>query len=306
MNDGAGFCIHALDAGYGSRRVLSQLSLAPAAPGSMIGLLGPNGAGKSTVLRACARLLPVQGELRLGSLDLLRCPRDQHLRHVAYLPQVLPQASTLRVLESIAGALRATRPDLRVGEREARLQAVLTELQLLPLALRRLDQLSGGQRQMVGLAQALVRRAPLMLLDEPTSALDLRWQMLTLQALRQAARERGAIVCVAMHDLNLAARHCDRLVLLGAPGTACLQRGAGAVAGPPWVACTGGLLAEGAPDAVLRPELLRAAYGIEARVERSAGQACVVLVERALSLPEWTGAGVHRVDAPSLRARRRV
>ncbi|MCW8201003.1 ABC transporter ATP-binding protein, partial [Verminephrobacter aporrectodeae subsp. tuberculatae] len=61
---------------------------------------------------------------------------------------------------------------------------------------------------------------------------------------------------------------------------------------PPWVACTGGLLAEGAPDAVLRPELLRAAYGIEARVERSAGQACVVLVERALPLPEWAGAGI--------------
>ncbi|AGK47238.1 ABC transporter family protein [Burkholderia thailandensis MSMB121] len=81
-----------------------------------------------------------------------------------------------------------------------------------------LDSLSGGQRQMVGLAQVLVRHTPLLLLDEPTSALDLRWQLLALEAMRDAASRRAAIVVVAMHDLNLASRFCDRMVLLGPDG----------------------------------------------------------------------------------------
>jgi iron complex transport system ATP-binding protein len=252
--------INALDVAYGSRHVLSQLRLAEVQPGSVVGVLGPNGVGKSTLLRAIARLVPAHGEVRLGTLDLLACRRLEHLRHVAYLPQTLPQGSSLRVLEVIVGALRATCPNLAAGERDERLQSVLDGLHLMPLALRRLDQLSGGQRQMVGLAQVLVRRAPLMLLDEPTSALDLRWQMHTLRALREAARERGAVVCLAMHDLNLAARSCDRLVLLGA----------------------GGLLADGTPVEVLRPELLREAFQVDARIERVGGQAPIVLVDRAV------------------------
>lgn len=253
--------IEAVEVAYGARRVLPPLSLHAVPPGSVVGVLGPNGVGKSTLLRAIARLVPARGEVHLGGIDLLRCRREERLRHVAYLPQTLPQASSLRVLEVIVGALRATCPALPAAEREARVAAVLAELQLLPLALARLDRLSGGQRQMVGLAQVLVRRTPLLLLDEPTSALDLRWQMRTLQALRGVARERGAIVCLAMHDLNLAARHCDRLVLLG----------------------PGGLLAEGPPDAVLRATLLREAFAVEARVERDARQVPVVVVERALT-----------------------
>jgi iron complex transport system ATP-binding protein len=181
---------------------------------------------------------------------------------VAYLPQVLPQPSSLRVYEALYGAQRATCPGLNAEEREQRLQAVLERRQLHALALQRMDRLSGGQCQMVGLAQVLVRQTPLPLLDEPTSALDLRWQVLALETVRQAARERGAVVCVALHDLNLAARLCDRLVLLGREG----------------------VLAEGAPGEVLQPALLRQAYAVEARVEFTARQDCVV-VERAASTP---------------------
>jgi iron complex transport system ATP-binding protein len=257
---GDAFMVNGLGVSYGARKVLSALTLAHAQPGSVIGVLGPNGVGKSTLLRAIARLVPSRGEVRLGAMDLLHCRRDQHLRSVAYLPQSLPQATTLRVLELTSAALRATCPELQAGEREARVHAVLAELQLLPLALQRLDQLSGGQRQMVGLAQVLVRRTPLMLLDEPTSALDLRWQMHTLHAMRKAARERGAIACIAMHDLNLAARTCDRLVLLGPQG----------------------LLADGAPATVLRSELLREAFRVEARIEHHIDAAPVVVVERAI------------------------
>lgn len=265
---GPGFSVQALGVDYGSRSVLSQLHLAPVAPGQVVGVLGPNGVGKSTLMRALARLLPAHGQARLGTVDLLDCPRPQHLQRVAYLPQVLPQLSSLRVLETLNGALRATCPGLPAAEREARLQAVLARLQLHALAMQRMDRLSGGQRQMVGLAQVLVRQTPLLLLDEPTSALDLRWQVLALETVRQVAREHAAIACIALHDLNLAARFCDRLVLLGRQG----------------------VLAEGTPGEVLRPALLRQAYGVEARVEFTTRQDCVVVVERACAVEDGAAA----------------
>ncbi len=250
-----------LHVAYGSRTVVPGLRLAPADPGCVIGVLGPNGVGKSTLLRAMARLVPARGTLRLGEVDLLHCSRAQLLGQVGYLPQSLPQACSLRVLEAVVGALRATCPGLSAQEHQARVHDTLAELSLYPLAMRRLDQLSGGQRQMVGLAQVLVRRTPLLLLDEPTSALDLRWQVLALEAVRHAAQARGTIVCMAMHDLNLASRFCDRLLLLGPAG----------------------LLADGPPAQVLSAELLREAFQVQASVQRTAAHDAVVLVERALA-----------------------
>lgn len=259
--------LDSLDVAYGVRQVLSQLRLAEVLPGQLVGVLGANGAGKSTLLRAVARMTPARGEVHLGGLDLLRCRHDELVRQVAYLPQTLPQATSLRVLELIAGALRATRPDLPAQERDGRVHAVLHQLQLTPLALERLDRLSGGQRQRVGIAQLLVRRAPLMLLDEPTSALDLRWQLQTLEALRHAAQERGAIACVALHDLNLAARFCDRLVLLGSAG----------------------LVAEGTPREVLTSALLLQAFQVEAHVQLDeTGDIAFVRVERASTAPRFS------------------
>ncbi len=256
--------VRALDVRYGARSVLGGLRLSPLVGGQLVAVLGPNGVGKSTLLRALARLVPAQGEVRMDGIDLLACPRAQHLRHVSYLPQTLPQASSLRVVEAVETVLRATCPGLSGSERECRLQRVLTQLQVQALGMQRLDRLSGGQRQMVGLAQVLVRQTPLLLLDEPTSALDLRWQVLALQTLRDLARTQGTIACLAMHDLHLAARFCDRLVLLA----------------------NSGLVADGTPAEVLRPDLLRRAYHVHVRVERSAAGDCMVVTEGAVTSRE--------------------
>jgi iron complex transport system ATP-binding protein len=259
--DKRSLCIDGLVARYGSRVVLDRLSLAPVGPGTMVGLLGPNGVGKSTLLRALARLAAAHGHAAFDGFDLLRGSRREHTQQVGYLPQTLPQPSSLLVYEAVRSALRATCAGLSDAARDLRLQQVFERLRLQALAMSPLDRLSGGQRQMVGLAQVLVRETPLLLLDEPTSALDLRWQLLALEAVGDAARRRGAVVLVALHDLNLASRFCDRLVLLG----------------------TDGLVADGTPADVLTPPHLRRAYRVDARVERTAAGDYIALAERAIT-----------------------
>ncbi|CAB3965426.1 ABC transporter [Burkholderia aenigmatica] len=258
-------CVDDLVVRYGAKVVLDRLSLAPVAPGTMVGLLGPNGVGKSTLLRTLARLAAARGNAAFGGFDLLRGARREHTRQVGYLPQTLPQPSSLLVYEAVRSALRATCPGLSDAARDQRLQNVFERLRLQALAMSPLERLSGGQRQMVGLAQVLVRDTPLLLLDEPTSALDLRWQLLALEAVGDAARRYGAIVLVAMHDLNLASRFCDRLVLLG----------------------TDGLVSDGTPAEVLTPPHLRRAYRVDARVERTAAGDYVALAERAMTDDAW-------------------
>ena len=139
---------------------------------------------------------------------------------------------------------------------------MVAALGLQALALRRLDELSGGQRQMVGLAQVIVRAPRLLLLDEPTSALDLRWQLQVLQAVRAMVQQQGAIGLVAVHDLNLALRFCQHVLVLGG----------------------GRVLAAGDPAQVLTPALLQQAYGVQARVERCSQGNLLVLADAALPL----------------------
>ncbi|MFN3302172.1 MAG: ABC transporter ATP-binding protein, partial [Roseateles sp.] len=144
-----------LSAGYPGRRVLHGVGLPLLTGGSLTALLGPNGSGKSTLLKTLAGLLPSEGGIRLDGVDLRGLPLVQRMERIAYLPQSLPRGVHLRVVEAVLAALRAggrSRPDDL-----ARAEAVLQRLGCEALALQYLDALSGGQRQLVGLAQALVR-----------------------------------------------------------------------------------------------------------------------------------------------------
>lgn len=247
--------------GYGRKPVLDNLDIGPLPPGSLVAVVGSNAVGKSTLLKAIAGLRAASGRILLGDTDLTQLPLTRRVRLVGYLSQALPQPTSLVAYEAVTSAFRAVRGDLSAPEAERMVEEVFSALDLRSLALRRLSEMSGGQRQMVGLAQVLVRKPPLLLLDEPTSALDLRWQLNVLQTVRAITREEGAICLMAIHDINLALRFCDRIVVLGG----------------------GGLLAEGKPEAVMDAALLRRAYGIEGRVERCSHGFPIVLTDRAVA-----------------------
>ncbi|OZI71761.1 ABC transporter ATP-binding protein [Bordetella genomosp. 12] len=236
--------IQGLSARYGSRPVLHEVSAAGLQPGRLSALLGPNGSGKSTLLRALAGLLPAQGHLSLDGQDLARLPPAVRRQRLVYMPQALPRAVRLSVFEAVLIACGQRRQ----AEAPQRVAALLEHLGIAALADRTLDALSGGQLQLVALAQALLRRPRVLLLDEPLSALDLNFQFHVMDLLKRETREHGLITLVVLHDLNIALRHADHALMLRA----------------------GALLAEGAPREVIQPEVLERAYGVRASLQGQA------------------------------------
>jgi iron complex transport system ATP-binding protein len=236
---------------YGAHPALADVSFSVAA-GEVVALLGPNGSGKSTLMRAVAGL-----QRHAGSVAL------QPGTRLGFMPQDNAARSALTVLETVLlGRLR--RLGLRVpAEEVARAAAALDRLGIAQLAPRLLSELSGGQRQLVFLAQLLCGEPGLLLLDEPTSALDLRNQLALLTLLRRLAAEEGAGVLVALHDLNLAARFADRVALLAA----------------------GRLAAIGTPAAVLTAATLAEVYAVEAEVLPAASGCPAILPLAALPVP---------------------
>jgi iron complex transport system ATP-binding protein len=214
-----GLSIHQLSVRYGKRPVLHSLCAGPLPRGQITALLGPNGSGKSTLLRALAGLTRAQeGTLSLDGEPLALSAAAARSHSVVYLPQALPAGVRLQVLESVLVACRATRSAF--GQRAAHdgdlahASAVLERLGIGALAARTLDELSGGQRQLVGIAQALVREPQVLLLDEPLSALDLNHQFHVMSVLRDITRERDIATVVVLHDINAALRACDQAMLL--------------------------------------------------------------------------------------------
>ncbi|MGO3889343.1 MAG: ABC transporter ATP-binding protein [Paenalcaligenes sp.] len=237
-----------LQLSYGKRTIISDLSLAPLQNGQLVALLGPNGSGKSTLLKALAGLLKLsKGEVVLDGQNLARSSFEQRAQHVVYLPQSLPASVHLRVFESVLVAAKASAlaPDNSGQINEDEILSLLKRLGIEHLALHYLDQLSGGQKQLVGLAQALIRRPRLLLLDEPLSALDLNYQFHVMDLLRQETHEHQLTTLIVLHDLNIALRHCDYAVMIKG----------------------GALLAEGEPNNVINAQTLGDAYGVSARIE---------------------------------------
>lgn len=184
------------------------------APGDIVGVLGPNGCGKSTLLKSvCGVISPRSGTIVADGTDLARVRPRRRAQILGYVPQHDDGVGrALTVAESMSLALDRR----RLGD-EATLDIVLHTAERLGLggmASRRAFELSGGQQQRVLIGRTLAARTPYLLLDEPVSALDLRYQLEIMEIVRDLAHTDGVGVLIVLHDLNLAAAFCDRLLVL--------------------------------------------------------------------------------------------
>lgn len=197
----------ALRAAYGSEVVLGPLDLTLHG-GQLLGIVGPNGAGKSTLMRALAGLIPCTGTIELLGRPLTAYARDERARTVGYLPQHPEVAWPLSLRELVALGR------LPHGDSKAEpITAAIDALGLQGLATRQVQTLSGGERMRAHLARLAAGEHRVLLIDEPTASLDPGYQLEVLDYLQRLTRE-GAAALIVLHDLPLAARYCDALLVL--------------------------------------------------------------------------------------------
>jgi iron complex transport system ATP-binding protein len=197
--------------------VLHDISLSLTS-GHLVALVGPNGAGKTTLLRALAGLVPATGAIELGGHALSSLSLRDRARHLAYLPQghIVHWPLPARDIVALGRYPHGATDPARLSPRD--IQAVTRAMQVadvVQFADRRANELSGGERSRVALARVLAVEAPVILADEPTSSLDPRHQLDVMNTLRAAA-DRGVLVILVTHDLGLAARFADRVLVLSA------------------------------------------------------------------------------------------
>ncbi|ACR18507.1 ABC transporter ATP-binding protein [Corynebacterium kroppenstedtii] len=197
-----------LHVAYGKHVVIDgmHLELQTAPETYVVGLLGPNGCGKSTLIKSIMR--------KVANISVKVDGDEVKRGSVGYVPQDLPTSATLSAFESVVVSARGSKTLLSGHDVMESAVEAMRRLGVDHLAHQNLAELSGGQRQLVAVAQALVRRPRVLLLDEPTSALDLRHQISLLKVVRDYAASTDCLVLVAIHDLNLAARYCDHIVAL--------------------------------------------------------------------------------------------
>ena len=227
----AALTLDAATAQIGRQRVIEGVSLT-VAPGELVGVIGPNGAGKTSLIRAALGLLRLtSGEARLAGRPVADLSEAERAVLVAYLAQERRVAWNLPAWR--VAALGAVLRPPAIAEQLAR--AALERVGLTPLAERGVLDMSGGERARVLLARLLAADAPLLVADEPAAGLDPAAQLMVMDIFRRQAAE-GRAVLTSLHDLTLAARYCDRIVVL--------SQGRVAADGPPTAALTPSLLAE--------------------------------------------------------------
>lgn len=236
----------ALTVCFDDREVLHGLDLV-VPDGAITVIVGPNACGKSTLLRTLARLLrPREGAVTLDGIDLHDYRGKQLATLLGLLPQhpIAPDGITVLDLVSRGRYPRQGLFGQRTAEDVAAVHAALRATDTVDLAQRRVEELSGGQRQRVWIAMALAQETDILLLDEPTTFLDVTHQIEVLDLLVELNHRAGTTVVMVLHDLNLAARYADHLVVMSG----------------------GRIVAEGAPSEVITPAIVLEAFGLESVV----------------------------------------
>ncbi|MFC1992289.1 ABC transporter ATP-binding protein [Chloroflexota bacterium] len=257
--------VHDVCLSYGRKIVLSGLTF-QLRPGEIVGLIGPNGCGKSTVIRALSHIIvPYSGRILLGEQDITRLSRRDLARSLAVVPQMPLLPSAFMAFEIV---LMGRNPHLGLFQYEGQkdldiVWQAMRKTGTQSLAERRVGELSGGEIQGLLIARALAQETKVILLDEPTANLDIGRQVEVLDLIRDLCREDNLVVLASLHDLNLAAQYCDRLILIN----------------------NGQIHTEGTPSEVITSDTITSVYGAERCVyaHPANGLPCVLL-----------GAGVSR------------
>ncbi|WP_435332541.1 ATP-binding cassette domain-containing protein [Haloarchaeobius sp. TZWWS8] len=266
---------------FGDATILDGVSLS-VDDGSFVGLVGPNGAGKTTLLRTVsAALAPGSGTVRVGGDSMQVLGSKAASRRVAVVPQDTTISFSFPVRDFVAMGRtpHRSRFSRATAEDERAVDDALARVGIEELASRPVDQLSGGERQKVVIARALAQETPVLLLDEPTASLDINHQVETLELVRELVAD-GKTVVAAIHDLTLAARYCDELVLLA----------------------DGDIVATGEPDEVLTRPRLRDSFDAETVLTRNPVTESVTVTPLARA-PDELDCTVHVVGTGSPAAR---
>jgi iron complex transport system ATP-binding protein len=265
-------CAYAID---GRRPVLYDVDLV-LHPGELVGLIGPNGAGKTTLLRALARLLPAQsGQVLLNGHNIWQFSPRQVAQQIARVPQSAHTAWPYTVEHIVRMGRHPHRNWLALfnGQDAQIVENALARLDLLSLRYRALNTLSGGEQQRVVIARALAQEPSILLLDEPIANLDISHQHQALTLVQELVQEYQLAALMALHDLGLAARYCDRLILLN----------------------KGRVLAEGSPAHVLQVDHLRTVFGVETQLYRDPVGQWALSVQPLATPTNGTGRTRHEI-----------
>ncbi len=232
--------------GYGHKVVVKDITL-QVKPGEMLGFVGPNGCGKSTIIKALSRVIsPYSGRILLNGKDISRISRRDLSRLLGVVPQIPLLPSAFTAFEVV---LMGRNPHLGLFQYEGPKDMAITwramaKTSVQHLAERRIGELSGGEIQCVVIARVLAQETEVILLDEPTANLDIGRQVEILDVIKGMCQENGLIVIAALHDLNLAAQYCSRLVLIN----------------------NGRIHAEGTPTEVITDDNIKEVYGAGSHV----------------------------------------
>ena len=231
---------------YTSRPVLKDICLELAAT-EMLGVVGPNGAGKSTFIRCLNNILtPQKGTILLDGEEIRKMRRLALAKKIGYVPQSTAQVFSATVFDTV---LMGRRPHLSWQSSKKDEKIVLETLEMLnivEIAMSDINELSGGQQQKVFIARALAQEPEVLLLDEPTSNLDIRHQLEVMNIIQNLVREKKLTVIMAIHDLNLASRYAEKIIMMH----------------------SGKVFSAGVPAAVFTPDNIEQVYGVTAKVNR--------------------------------------
>jgi iron complex transport system ATP-binding protein len=236
---------------YGSHVVLKDISF-ESISGEVLALLGPNGSGKSTLIKTIADILaPASGSITIDGVDVQKIDPIDRAKMIGYVPQYFHYTPFTTVLDTV---LIGRRPYMSWSVSDEDLNVVdkaMSTMNITDLSDRFVNELSGGQRQRVFIARALAQDPNFFLFDEPTSSLDLRHQLETVSTMREIVRTDNSGMIIALHDLNLALRYTDKVMLLK----------------------DGEMYDYGTPSEVLTTESVRDVYGVHAEfVENAQGR----------------------------------